>query len=348
MLDTPAGSGQTAPPRERRPPGHSGPGDPVPNGRALLASLRRRLLPFLACALLIPILAALALHRITPLYTATGTLIYEPNAYKPRELQSILRTDRITEAVMASQAQVLGGLRLIEPMAQQLHLFSDPEFNPALRRPGRIGRALAWLADRFCAPAPPAPEGPGLNSSRDAVLLAVQQALVVRDVDASRVLSVSFTAQNPVIAAAAANGLMDIYIKSQLAAKYGAVRKARRWLESRAAALRREVRAADDRIAAYRAREGLVRGVRAGLDTEQISHLIQKSRRGARRPGCRAGTARRGARRGFRRRRRRGGAERGGAAPGTRCRQCATAIPAYPPWAAPSGSDRATPPAGPA
>ncbi len=272
MLDTPAGSGQTAPPRERRPPGHSGPDDPVPNGRALLASLRRRLLPFLACALLIPILAALALLRITPLYTATGTLIYEPSAYKPRELQSILRADRITEAVMASQAQVLGGLRLIEPMAQQLHLFSDPEFNAALRRSGRIGRVLAWLADRFRAPAP---EGPGLNSSRDAVLLAVQQALAVRDVDASRVLSVSFTAQNPVIAAAAANGLMDIYIKSQLAAKYGAVRKARRWLEARAAALRREVRAADDRIAAYRAREGLVRGVRAGLDTEQISHLMQ-------------------------------------------------------------------------
>ncbi len=275
MLDTPAGPGETAPPRGRRPPGHSGPGDPVPNGRALLATLRRRLLPFLACALLIPALAALALHRITPRYTATGTLIYEPGAYKPRELQSILRADRITAAVMASQAQVLGGLRLIEPLAQRLHLFSDPEFNPALRRPGRIGRVLAWLAGRFRTPAPPAPEGPGLNPARDAVVLAVQQALVVRDVDASRVLSVSFTAQNPVIAAAAVNGLMDIYIKGQLAAKYGAVRKARRWLEARAAALRREVRAADDAIAAYRAREGLVRGVRAGLDTEQISRLMQ-------------------------------------------------------------------------
>lgn len=276
MLDTPAGPGQTAPPRGRAPPGPSGPGEPAPNGRMLLATLRRRLWPFLACGLLVPALAALALSRLTPRYTATGTLIYEPNAYKPRELQSILRPGRITAAVMASQAQVLGGLRLIEPMAHRLHLFQDPEFNPALRHPGRIARVLGWLLARVHAPpARPPPEGPRRDPARDQVLRAVQRAVAVRDVDASRVLSVSFTAEDPVLAAAAVNMLMDIYIRGQLAAKYGAVRKARRWLEARAAALRREVRAADDRIAAYRARAGLVRGVRAGLDTEQISRLMQ-------------------------------------------------------------------------
>ncbi|MGH7044299.1 MAG: GumC family protein [Acetobacteraceae bacterium] len=275
MLDTPAGPEQTVSPRGRKPPDLSGPGDPVPSGRALIATLRRRLIAFLACALLIPALAALALARITPRYTATGTLIYEPNAYKPRELQSILRAGPITAAVMASQAQVLGGLRLIEPMTQRLHLFSDPEFNPALRRPGGIARALGWLAARFRQPVPAPPVGPGLNPARDQVLLAVQRALVVRDIHTSRVLSVSFTAQDPTLAAAAVNVQMDIYIKSQLAAKYDAVRKARRWLEARAAALRDEVHAGDDRIAAYRARAGLVRGVHAGLDTEQISHLMQ-------------------------------------------------------------------------
>ena len=276
MLDTPAGTGQIGPPRGRIPPGPVGSGEPAPSGRALIAILRRRLWPFLACGLLIPTLVAIALHRMTPRYTATGSLIYEPNAYKPRELQSILRPQRITAAVMASQAQVLGGLRRIEPLAQRLHLFQDPEFNPALRRSGRMARALGWIAARFRRPAPaPARIGPGLDPARDQVLLAVQRAVVVRDVDASRVLSVSFTAEDPLLAAAAVNMLMDIYIKGQLAAKYRAIREARRWLEARAATLRREVRAAEDRIAAYRAREGLVRGVRAGLDTEQISHLTQ-------------------------------------------------------------------------
>jgi polysaccharide biosynthesis transport protein len=275
MLDTPTGPGQTAPPRPRGSAGPAGPAEPPPNGRALLATLRRRIWPFLACALLIPSLAALALSRVAPRYTATGTLIYEPDAYKPRELQSILRPGRVTAAVMASQAQVLGGLRLIEPMADRLHLFRDPEFNPALRHPGRIARLLGWLRARFRAPTTAPAEGPGLDPARDQVLHAVQHAVEVRDIDASRVLSVSFTAKDPVLAAAGVNVLMDIYIRGQLAAKYAAVRKARRWLEARAATLRRQVRASDDAIAAYRARAGLVRGVRAGLDTEQISRLME-------------------------------------------------------------------------
>ncbi len=252
------------------------PEPPPPSGRSLIATLRRRLLPFLACAILIPALAALALRRVTPRYTATGTLIYEPNAFKPREMQSILRADRITQAVMESQAQVLGGLRLIEPMAERLHLFDDPEFNPALRPQGHLARVLAWLAARLArAPPAPPPTGPGLDPARDQVLLAVQQALVVRDVDSSRVLSVAFTANDPLLAAAAVNMLMDIYIKGQLGAKYRAVHKARAWLEARAAALRAEVRAESDRIAHFRAHAGLVRGVRAGLETEQISRLTE-------------------------------------------------------------------------
>ncbi|MDE2005711.1 MAG: AAA family ATPase [Rhodospirillales bacterium] len=251
--------------------------DPAPpNWRGLIAALRRRIAVFLACVLAIPTLAALALHRTTPLYTATGTLIYEPNAFKPRELQSILRHDRITEAVMASQAQMLAGLRLIEPMAERLHLFADPEFNAALRPPGHVARLLAWALSRLARAPPatrPAPPGPGLDPGRDQTLLAIQRAVGVRIVDASRVLSVSFTAADPVMAAAAVNTLMDIYIKGQLGAKYRAVRKARVWLEGRAATLRRQVAAQSDRIARFRARAGLVRGVRAGLETEQISHL---------------------------------------------------------------------------
>lgn len=248
--------------------------DPPPSARALLAVLRRRLAVFLACAALIPTLAALALHKLPHRYTASGTLIYEPAAFKPRELQSILRSGRITRAVMASQAAVLSGLRLIEPMAERLHLFRDPEFNPALRRPGHLARLLAWARARLARAPPPAPAtGPGLDPARDQTLLAIQAALTVTPVGESRVLKLTFTARDPVLAAAVVNTLMDIYIRGTLGVKYRAVHKARAWLQARAATLRREVRASADRIAAFRARAGLVRGVRAGLATEQISHL---------------------------------------------------------------------------
>jgi capsular exopolysaccharide synthesis family protein len=277
MLETPSGPAH-APPFRGAERESGGPLEPAGGltGRALVSILRRRKLPLLACALLIPVLALVALKRVTPRYTAVGTLIYEPNRFKPPELQSILQEDPITEAVMSSQAEVLHGLRVIEPVAHQLDLFADPEFNPALHGPSWTGSALAALHKLLHPqPSPDSAVGPPVTSPANAVLLNVQQALDVHPVNASHVLEVSFTAENPVLAAAVVNNLMDTYIKSQLAAKLSAVDKARAWLETRAAELRAQVRTAENRIAGYRAREGLVRGVHAGLDTEQGSQLTE-------------------------------------------------------------------------
>jgi hypothetical protein len=52
-------------------------------------------------------LTGLAITQITPRYTATGKLLYDPSGYKLQELQSILQVDPMTDAVMASQAEVL-------------------------------------------------------------------------------------------------------------------------------------------------------------------------------------------------------------------------------------------------
>src|SRR4051794_31648153 len=105
MLDQPAAAprarnmarGERPPPRRIAEGGDA----PVLNGAAVLAILRRRKYWLLAPILLCPLLAYVALSQITPRYTATGTLLYDMAEYKVRELQSILRVDPITDAVMA-------------------------------------------------------------------------------------------------------------------------------------------------------------------------------------------------------------------------------------------------------
>src|SRR4051794_876496 len=69
---------------------------------------------------------------------------------------------------------------------------------------------------------------------------------------------------------------MDFYVKSQLGAKYGAVAKARGWLEQRREELRKDLRRYEDAIAQYRAENGLIEGMHARLDSEQIS-LMSKN-----------------------------------------------------------------------
>jgi polysaccharide biosynthesis transport protein len=207
-----------------------------------------------------------------------GTLIYDASESTVREMQSILRVDPITDAVMATQAEVLRGMPVIEQVANRLNLLTNPEFNTSLQPPSWPQRTLAEISLKLLGsstdPAKFLP-GPRLEPARNATLTAVRDALTVTPVKGSRVLEVSFVSEDPVIAAAAANGAMDVYVKSQLGVKYGAVAKAREWLDQRREELRKDVRRYEDSIARYRAQNGLMEGMHARLDSEQISLLTE-------------------------------------------------------------------------
>ena len=124
------------------------------NGAAVLAILRRRKWLLLASILLCPLLAYVAITQLTPRYTATGTLLYDASEYKLRELQSILRVDPITDAVMASQAEVLRGMPVVEQVAVRLNLHANPEFNASLRPPSWLRQTLSALWRTLSAPTP--------------------------------------------------------------------------------------------------------------------------------------------------------------------------------------------------
>jgi len=248
-------------------------GGEILSAGTLLAILRRHRTAWLVTTLLVTLLGIVALHRITPQYTASGMLIYEPNEYKAQALQSVRREGPTTEATMASQAELLQSLRIAQRVAERGHLDTNPEFNPALRPPSLTQRVLGWFSSS--PPAEPAAQGPRLDTSGNATLLAVQAALKAHPVRFSRVLEVTFTAHDPVIAAAAVNNAMDIYIKDQYGAKARAVHRATDQLQQRAAALRQETQRHEDAIAAYRARLGLFQGMHAGIDAEQVTHMTE-------------------------------------------------------------------------
>ena len=139
MLDRPAGTTRTSTTARRdrsqaRLAADAGDAAAL-NGAAVLAILRRRKWLLLASILLCPLLAYVAITQLTPRYTATGTMIYDASEFKVREMQSILRVDPITDAVMATQAEVLRGMPVIEQVANRLNLLTNPEFNTSLRPP---------------------------------------------------------------------------------------------------------------------------------------------------------------------------------------------------------------------
>ena len=243
-----------------------------------LSAIRHRRGTLIATIVLVPLCAYMTLRQVTPLYTATGSLIYDPSEYTPRELQSILRAGPTTEAMMASQAEILHSLHIAEKVADRGNLFRNPEFNVALKPPGFIGRTMTtvrWLLGMETDAPPERVYGPVWDRGRDRTLIAVQGALHATAVRISNVVEVTFIAGDPVVAAAAVNNAMDAYIKEQYAAKHRAVESATKLLEKQATDLRRQVHDAEERMSAYRSGHALSQGMHAGTDTEEITHLTE-------------------------------------------------------------------------
>jgi polysaccharide biosynthesis transport protein len=244
----------------------------------VLSALRQRFKILVATVVLLTLCAWLTLQQVAPLYTAKGALIYEPSSYKVRELQSILREDPTTEAMMASQAEILQSLYIAQKVADRGNLFNNPEFNVSLRPAGFGHRALEsvrWLLGMETDAPPEAVFGPSPDQSRNRTLQAVQERLHATATHFSHVIEVSFTAADPMVAATAVNNAMDAYIKSQYAAKHRMVDNATALLERQAADLRRQVRQGEEKMSAYRVEHALSQGVHAGTEIEQITHLTE-------------------------------------------------------------------------
>ncbi|MCB8877202.1 GumC family protein [Acidisoma silvae] len=224
--------------------------DPVAQGSTLdqaLGIAGRQLWAILLPLIVIPGVMAVALSRMPLLYTASGTVIYDPAGYAPDVLQSIVKTDPTTDTVLASQAAILSSGAIAQRVAEALDLGRQPGFRPS--------------------PSLPAPVRP------QAVDDAVKQAISVSAVDQSRVFTVSFTARDPAIAAAAVNRIQDLYLGDQLALKTAALQAADRWMQARADALNATLTRQDAAVAGYRAAHGLTQGVQARIATEQMSAL---------------------------------------------------------------------------
>ncbi len=244
----------------------------------LLPALRQRRWTLLATILLVPLCAFVMLRQATPLYTASGALVYQASQYQSRELESMMRTDPVTEATMATQAEMLQSLRIAEQVAQRGRLFDNPMFNPALRPPGVLRSMVAALRQMLemddDAPAEPV-YGPALDPTYNTTLLAVQASLHASPARFSHIVEVTFVADDPMVAAAAVNNAMDAYIKGLYADKYQKIEQGTAHLDAQARELRRLVQRSEERISNYQAEHGLSHGIHAGTDTEQITRLSE-------------------------------------------------------------------------
>ena len=92
----------------------------------------------------------------------------------------------------------------------------------------------------------------------------------------SRVISVTYTSDNPRIAALMVNALIDAYIKKGTEEKLGPRGRASKFLASELAGLRVELRNSEEAMERYRKEHGLVKGSTSSIQAENLSSLSQQ------------------------------------------------------------------------
>jgi len=255
----------------------------------LLMVLKRRKWWLIWTVGIISLLGVVAATTMTPLYTATTSVMVDPREEKVVDVESIMTGFPADAGTLESEIQVLKSDALAKRVIAQTGLADTAEFNPVVARAEAEANPPLIDIDRWLAVIDPTPVVKGwLSGSAEeepthpdaaaqraetAMLGKYMSRLSVQTLGRSRVLEITFTSEDPVLAQRVANAVAQLYITQQLEAKFDARQRANQWLNERLSKLRDEVENADRAVEQFRTRVGMVEGRDTRLINEQISGL---------------------------------------------------------------------------
>jgi polysaccharide biosynthesis transport protein len=266
-----------------------------PSVGSILAILRRRLNLIAGVAIAVCAAGAAFTLMQTPRYSATALLIVNPNPDQIVPEKTALNNTRPDAGMIDSEIEVLKSPALTARLAGELDLDRDPEWNPALRQGHEF--ALAPAA-RTAAVTPANSPLTGLSSggaakivpattnimtaplatnpprlAPDEVVANVAEAIDVRRRGISNVIEIEADSRSPAKAAALANGLANLYLKTLSEARYDGSEKANEWLKDRLGELKAEVLNKQAAASAYKAQRNLLTAQGMSLVETQLAEV---------------------------------------------------------------------------
>ena len=275
---------------------HEGPaaldGDDAINLRQILNTLWRRKIVVMGTTLVATSVALLVVMRLTPLYVAEAEVVVEPPQTNILDIKSVapgLSTDWQTNE---TQAAILASRVLAEKVVDRFDLIHDPAFNPDLRpkREGLLERFDPWslVPESWRTALRDFRRGTGTDNAGPDIPLTREEAeaelrefvvddylsrLSVQPNERSRVIAVSFMAEEPVLAARLANAAAEAYIDDQIRAKTEKTKAAYTWLQDRAVELKGRVEASARAVEKHRRKTGLLNVEGSSLLAQQLAEL---------------------------------------------------------------------------
>ncbi len=232
-------------------------------------------------------LATLLISRFEPKYWASATVMFGVERANIANLQEILVAPEFDKDTLENEVQILKSSNLLTRVVEELALDQNPEFNPYLVDPepglaDRIDASVSlpgwlrnFLIDVGALDLPEEPLSPDEEARRGrvATVETLQQSLTLAPVNGSRVIQISFIADDPKTAADIVNVIANKYIVDQLQAKLEMTRSATEWLSERVDELRQRVQDSEEAVETLRTDLSLEAGQSLEITQQQLADL---------------------------------------------------------------------------
>lgn len=207
----------------------------------------------LVVATLVPVvLGFLYINSLPNLYSSTASIIIEDSQLKLANFDDVTSTGAFDTLTIQTQAQLISSPTMALKTIENLELDKRPAFTDQIENINELdSKALGYV-----------------------LLREFQDALKVTPHPTSRVIDISFTSRDPVLAAEIVNTHIDQYINSQLDAKKARAVKLSEWIDKQVDELKTQVSEKSADIARFRAQNGLALGQNSEeLIYQQISNI---------------------------------------------------------------------------
>jgi succinoglycan biosynthesis transport protein ExoP len=239
--------------------------------RELARILRRRWPAVVATPLVLALLAGLFVVIVTPLYTATSTVLIDPRRASVADTNNSQATPSnfgTDDATIESQVLLIQSVSILQRVVRSLDLTHDPEFIPQWNIMVPIKQLLASSR----------PEG---GASADDVAIANSVDILTKRLKVIRqgttfLVDINVSSERPQKAAKIANAIADAYFMEQVRSKYDATKIAADWLNKQIDDLKSRVLASDKAVQDFRSANNLTISQGVTLNDQQITDLNNK------------------------------------------------------------------------
>jgi len=234
----------------------------------------------LLLAILFTVLVGLIVMRMTPIYSATASLLIESQPANVMSIEEVYKSDTTRKDYMRTQYQIIQSRQVAARAVDELDLANDPVFMP----PSDGDKSVITQAKNFVmdnlpfiekTEKTPLSEEERMEKRRQAAINKLMKSIDVSLVENTQVINITATSDSPRLAAAIATTMGDVYVENYLSAKVEMTTKATSFLTESMDGLRDKLQTAERDLSQFYEKNQLVNlsnGV-VGLAAEELEQL---------------------------------------------------------------------------